>query len=185
MARNKAFEPEERLEKAKCLFWQKGYNATSMQDLVDTMGLNRGSIYDTYGDKHSLFLQCLRSYTEAMFEDYRKVAEETKSPIKAIEKIIKKAAIRTVEEERTCMGVKSTFELGSVDEEVHALLKQNTSDLTALLKDLLKRLRKRRRSVVKEIRQCLQASSYRILPASGRLSSCMVMGNWCSSKPNF
>lgn len=142
MARNKAFEPEERLEKAKCLFWQKGYNATSMQDLVDTMGLNRGSIYDTYGDKHSLFLQCLRSYTEGMFEDYRKVAEETKSPMKAIEKIIKKAAVRTVEEERTCLGVKSTFELASVDEEVHAILKQNTTNLTVLLKDLLKKAQK-------------------------------------------
>ena len=83
MARNKAFEPEERLEKAKCLFWQKGYNATSMQDLVETMGLNRGSIYDTYGDKHSLFLQCLQSYTEGLFEDYRKVAEERKGPASA------------------------------------------------------------------------------------------------------
>jgi TetR/AcrR family transcriptional regulator, transcriptional repressor for nem operon len=142
MARNKAFEPEEKLEQAKCLFWEKGYNATSMQDLVDTMGLNRGSIYDTYGDKHSLFLQCLRSYTESMFGDYRKVAEETKSPIKAVEKIIKKAAQRTVDEGRTCLGVKSTFELASVDEEVHAILKENTTNLVAVLKDLLKKAQK-------------------------------------------
>lgn len=142
MARNKAFEPEERLEKAKCLFWQKGYNATSMQDLVDTMGLNRGSIYDTYGDKHTLFLQCLRSYTAGMFEDYRHVAGESKSPIKAVEKIIRKAAVRTIEEQRTCLGVKSTFELASADEEVHAILKENTTSLTALLKDLLKKAQK-------------------------------------------
>lgn len=142
MARNKAFEPEERLEKAKCLFWQKGYNATSMQDLVETMGLNRGSIYDTYGDKHSLFLQCLRSYTETTFDDYLNVAGESKSPVKAVEKIIKKAAVRTIGEERTCMGVRSTFELASADEEVHAVLKDNTTKLTALLKDLLKKAQK-------------------------------------------
>ncbi|WP_353723062.1 TetR/AcrR family transcriptional regulator [Dyadobacter sp. 676] len=142
MARNKAFEPEERLEKAKCLFWQKGYNATSMQDLVETMGLNRGSIYDTYGDKHSLFLQCLRSYTESVFEDYRKLAEEVKSPLKAVEKIIRKAALRTIDEEKTCLGVKSTFELASVDSEVHAILKENTSRLVAVLKDLLKKAQK-------------------------------------------
>ncbi len=48
-------------------FLAEGTNATSMQDLVDTMGLNRGSIYDTYGDKHSLFLQCLHSYTGRTF----------------------------------------------------------------------------------------------------------------------
>lgn len=142
MARSKAFEPEERLEKAKCLFWQKGYNATSMQDLVNTMGLNRGSIYDTWGDKHSLFVQCLRSYTEGTFDDYKSIAGETKSPIKAVEKIIKKAALRTVEEGQTCMGVKSTFELASVDEEVHAILKDNTTKLVALLRDLLKKAQK-------------------------------------------
>lgn len=142
MARNKAFEPEERLEKAKSVFWQKGYNATSMQDLVDTMGLNRGSIYDTYGDKHSLFLQCLRSYTESTFEDYQRTVTETKSPMKAVEKIIKRAAMRTVAEGMTCMGVKSTFELASVDEEVHAILRENTTNMISVLKELLKKAQK-------------------------------------------
>lgn len=142
MARNKAFEPEEKLEMAKCLFWKKGYNATSMQDLVETMGLNRGSIYDTYGDKHSLFLQCLQRYTESTFEEYKKVADDTKSPIKAVEKIIRKSALRTVEEGRTCLGIKSTFELASVDEAVHAVLKENTTKLVAVLKDLLKKAQK-------------------------------------------
>jgi TetR/AcrR family transcriptional repressor of nem operon len=142
MARNKAFAPEEKLEKAKDLFWEKGYSATSMQDLVDTMGLNRGSIYDTYGDKHSLFLQCLRSYTDTTFEDYQRTVEEAKSPIKAVEKIIKRAAARTIAEGKTCMGVKSAFELASVDEEVHAILKENTTNMVAVLKELLKKAQK-------------------------------------------
>ncbi|WAC10566.1 TetR/AcrR family transcriptional regulator [Dyadobacter pollutisoli] len=142
MARNKAFEPEEKLEKARDLFWQKGYNATSMQDLVETMELNRGSIYDTYGDKHTLFLQCLRSYTDSTFEDYQRTVEEAKSPIKAVEKIIKRAALRTIAEGKTCMGVKSAFELASVDEEVHAILKENTTNMVAVLKELLKKAQK-------------------------------------------
>jgi TetR/AcrR family transcriptional repressor of nem operon len=57
------------------------------------------------------------------------VEEETKSPIKAVEKIIKRAALRTIAEGRTCMGVKSAFELASVDEEVHAILKENTTNM--------------------------------------------------------
>jgi TetR/AcrR family transcriptional repressor of nem operon len=142
MARNKAFEPEEKLEKAKDLFWQKGYSGTTMQDLVDTMGLNRGSIYDTYGDKHSLFLRCLTSYADSTLSDFQKAVAETKSPLKAIEKIIKRAVVRTVAEGKTCMGVKSTFELASVDAEVHTILKDNTNGMVAVLKELVKKAQK-------------------------------------------
>ncbi|MCF2490316.1 TetR/AcrR family transcriptional regulator [Dyadobacter sp. CY347] len=142
MARNKAFEPGERLEKARDIFWQKGYQATSMQDLVDTMGLNRGSIYDTYGDKHSLFLMCLKSYSDGMLNDYLQATDAAKSPVKAIEKIIKRAAARTIEEGRTCMGVKSAFELASDDEEVHAILKENTGSVVNVLKDLIRKAQK-------------------------------------------
>lgn len=142
MARNKAFAPEEKLEKARDVFWQKGYQATSMQDLVDTMGLNRGSIYDTYGDKHNLFLMCLKSYSDRVLDDYVQTMDAAKSPMKAIEKIIKRAAARTIEEGRTCMGVKSAFELASVDEAVHAILKDNTSSIVTVLKDLIRKAQK-------------------------------------------
>ncbi len=43
-------------------FWAKGYEATSVQDLVDCMGINRGSLYDTFGDKRRLFLEALDQY---------------------------------------------------------------------------------------------------------------------------
>lgn len=142
MARNKAFEPGERLEMAKDVFWQKGYQGTSMQDLVDTMGLNRGSIYDTYGDKHSLFLMCLKSYSDGMLSDYVQATDQAKSPVKAIERIIKRAATRTIEEGRTCLGVKSAFELASEDEEVHSILKENTDSIVTVLKDLIKKAQK-------------------------------------------
>lgn len=142
MARTKAFEPIEKLERAKDIFWQKGYQATTMQDLVDTMGLNRGSIYDTYGDKHSLFLMCLKSYSDGMLNDYLQATDAAKSPVKAIEKIIKRAAARTIEEGKTCMGVKSAFELASDDEEVHAILKENTGSVVNVLKDLIRKAQK-------------------------------------------
>ncbi len=74
MARKKEFDPEERMEKARDLFWEKGYNATSMEDLVQTMGLNRGSIYDTYGDKHSLYLQCLGNYAAEKLKEHKEAA---------------------------------------------------------------------------------------------------------------
>ena len=64
MARQKEFDPEDVLHRAMELFCARGYEGTSIQDLVKYMGINRQSIYDTFGDKHSLFLQALDRYRE-------------------------------------------------------------------------------------------------------------------------
>ena len=55
MARLKEFDTGAVLEKAMDVFWSKGFEATSIQDLVNAMGINRGSIYDTFGSKARLF----------------------------------------------------------------------------------------------------------------------------------
>ncbi|HMS18003.1 MAG TPA: TetR/AcrR family transcriptional regulator [Planctomycetota bacterium] len=62
MPYQKQFERAVVLERAMHLFWERGYEATSMQDLVDGMGINRGSIYATFQDKHTLFLEVLEHY---------------------------------------------------------------------------------------------------------------------------
>lgn len=62
MARPKEFDKEEVLQKAVSIFWCKGYEATSMQDLVDGMGIKRQSLYDTFSDKHTLYLSALSYY---------------------------------------------------------------------------------------------------------------------------
>ncbi len=64
MGRTKEFDPGATLQAALELFWRKGYEATSMQDLVDHLGINRGSIYATYGSKHELYLRALDRYCE-------------------------------------------------------------------------------------------------------------------------
>jgi TetR/AcrR family transcriptional repressor of nem operon len=64
MAGVKQFDRNEVLDRAMSVFWQSGYQATSVQDLVDTTGVNRGSLYSTFGDKRGLFLAVLDHYTE-------------------------------------------------------------------------------------------------------------------------
>ena len=64
MARQKEFDRDEVLHRAMEVFWACGYEGTSIQDLVKHMRINRQSIYDTFGDKHSLFLQALDRYRE-------------------------------------------------------------------------------------------------------------------------
>src|ERR1700758_1767481 len=66
MARTKDFDEDEVLAKAMNLFWLKGYNATSMQDLVDGLGISRSSLYDTFGDKHALFVRSLENYRQGV-----------------------------------------------------------------------------------------------------------------------
>ena len=72
MARHKEFDSDEALHKAMEVFWSRGYEAASIQELVKHMGINRQSLYDTFGDKHSLYLQTLDCYREVegrrMFE---------------------------------------------------------------------------------------------------------------------
>ena len=65
MPRPKEFSPDDALDKAMQVFWHKGYEATSMEDLLTAMDLNRGSLYDTFGDKRTLFLKVMDRYCAA------------------------------------------------------------------------------------------------------------------------
>ena len=77
MARHKEFDRDEALHKAMEVFWSRGYEAASIQDLVKHMGINRQSLYDTFGDKHALYLQALDRYRQV---EGRKVIELLERP---------------------------------------------------------------------------------------------------------
>lgn len=68
MPRPKNFDTDQALERAVEAFWRKGYAATSIQDLLDDMGLNRGSLYATYGDKRRLFETAVAHYRHTVVE---------------------------------------------------------------------------------------------------------------------
>jgi TetR/AcrR family transcriptional repressor of nem operon len=77
MARQKEFDRDEVLHKAMEVFWSRGYEAASIQELVKHMGINRQSIYDTFGDKHALYLQALDRYSEV---EGRRIVELLEQP---------------------------------------------------------------------------------------------------------
>jgi len=68
MPRPKSFDPDTVLTKAMDVFWEKGYDAASISDLTAAMGINRFSLYDTFGDKHTLYLKALESYERSVVE---------------------------------------------------------------------------------------------------------------------
>lgn len=70
MPRPRSFEEDEALDAALLVFWRQGYEATSIQELVDATGLSRSSLYAAFGDKHGLFLRCLERYGETVGADW-------------------------------------------------------------------------------------------------------------------
>ncbi|MEC4890754.1 MAG: TetR/AcrR family transcriptional regulator [Nitrospira sp.] len=66
MPRPKEFNPDDALDHAMHVFWHKGYEATSMEDLLAAMHLNRGSLYDTFGGKRQLFVKALDRYCQGI-----------------------------------------------------------------------------------------------------------------------
>ena len=67
MARPKQYDREQVLDQAMRVFWARGYEATSISDLVEALGINRFSLYESFGDKRGLFLAALERYGERVF----------------------------------------------------------------------------------------------------------------------
>jgi TetR/AcrR family transcriptional regulator, transcriptional repressor for nem operon len=140
MAREKDFIPEEKIAKALDVFREKGYNATSMQDLVEAMQINRSSLYNSFGDKHNLFLECLRTYGYLAAKDYESVLTlKELSPLETMEKIIDVFVAGTIHDCKCCMGMKSSFELAGDDDEVRRVIRQASDRTISIFTDLLKR----------------------------------------------
>ena len=72
----KQFDVDAALDRAMEGFWSRGYAASSTQDLLGRMGINRGSLYDTFGSKRALFLAALRRY-EAAYQRPKIAADTT------------------------------------------------------------------------------------------------------------
>ncbi len=92
MGRPKKFEREVLIEKAMKVFWAKGYEATSISDLADAMGILSGSLYNTFGDKKTLFLESLALYEATAQSMFLGVLEEPGARKEAIARLFLKVA---------------------------------------------------------------------------------------------
>jgi TetR/AcrR family transcriptional repressor of nem operon len=113
----KNFDVGEALDKAMQTFWAHGYEATSMQDLVDSTGVNRASLYATYGDKHSLFLAALKMYDDKMRRRLLADLEARWAPREAIRQLFLVFASKVSQAggNRGCFLVNTALELAPHD----------------------------------------------------------------------
>ncbi len=119
MARPKAFDEQKILNKAMRLFWEKGYQATSIQDLEEHLNVGRRSLYNTFGSKHDLFLTALDQYTKTESPDFDGSCPETSS-VDLIQAIFEELSLEALgDSERSgCMMVNSAMELAGRDSDV-------------------------------------------------------------------
>lgn len=141
MARNKSFDPDTVLRKAMQLFWRQGYEATSVDDLVHAMGINRASLYGTFGDKKTLFLRALSRYIETVLEPRLTALEIAASPLEALRGLFAELAAFAAgdPQRRGCLVVNTACELASRDAEVAARLRAQAEALEVRLARLLAR----------------------------------------------
>ncbi|RYZ19082.1 MAG: TetR/AcrR family transcriptional regulator [Chitinophagaceae bacterium] len=118
MARNIEFNEATIISKAQKVFWKQGYHGTSMQDLVKATGLNPGSLYNTFGSKHDLFLLCLKDYTKPV-QDFDPSAKSDKDALRVLKSYIRAVAINGTKTQDACLSAKACFELAAADADVH------------------------------------------------------------------
>jgi TetR/AcrR family transcriptional repressor of nem operon len=117
VARTKEFDPEAALQAALELFWRRGYEATSIADLVDELGVGRASLYATFGSKHDLYLKALDRYT-----DLRDplILEELSQPgpaLPAVRSVVRRFAVEATSQRRVvgCFVTNTATELAADD----------------------------------------------------------------------
>jgi TetR/AcrR family transcriptional repressor of nem operon len=142
MGKPKAFNEQQAVEKALQLFWCKGYEATSMQNIVDTLGLNRSSIYHTFVDKRTLFLQSLNQYQKQQASaliDFLDQAPPTVSSLQALFLSVVDESV-TDTDRKGCFMVNTTLEMANRDNEVQRIVVSNNQLVENALSRFLDRM---------------------------------------------
>ncbi|WP_030559992.1 TetR/AcrR family transcriptional regulator [Streptomyces aureocirculatus] len=141
MARPRSFDEKQVLNAVRDQFWDAGYAATSLEDLMRVSGLGKGSLYAAFGDKRQLFLRALRSYTDDSHGHLRKALAEAPRALDALRMLLEApvddptgAGTR-----RGCLLANSTCELGNADPEVLAHAHRTYETSTALIADCVAR----------------------------------------------
>ncbi len=119
VGRPKEFDQQIALERAMEVFWTHGYEATSVQDLLDAMHISRGSMYDTFGDKHALFSSAMEHYGRTVTCGLEEMLAVPGSPLGNV----RKAMASMVEQAlngacRGCLATNTAVELAQHDPQV-------------------------------------------------------------------
>jgi len=119
VARTKEFDPDTVLQKALELFWERGYEATSMADLVVHLGIARASIYATFGGKHDLYVKALDRYVQGRDPGLVEALSQPGPALPAVRALVEAYARESLcdEHRRGCMVVNAAVEVMARDQQ--------------------------------------------------------------------
>ncbi|WP_341280813.1 TetR/AcrR family transcriptional regulator [Paenibacillus sp. FSL H8-0537] len=138
MARSKEFEESVVLDKAMRLFWEQGYEKTSMADLVNQMGIHRRSLYDTFVDKHTLFLKAVELYDHKTSTALAARVKRSKTATEALQSIVAFLICGEEKPASGCLIVNSTVELAARDADMNNRSIEMFSNAEQLCKDIIR-----------------------------------------------
>lgn len=143
MARTKEFDPDAALQKALELFWERGYEATSMADLVQHLGIARASIYATFGGKHDLYVKAFERYLQTRDPDVVEVLSQPGPALPAVRSLVEAYAEESVCDEfrRGCMVVNAAVEIMPRDPQIARRVEASWDALETALTSALTRAR--------------------------------------------
>jgi len=139
MPNTPTFDHYKTLEKATAIFQQKGYHGTSMQDLVDVTGLNRSSIYNSFGNKLTLFMEVLNHY----FKKIRKRIDamivhtyDAKDALNGIFEIYLEDIIND-DHNKGCLIINTLGEMTNQEPVIASFMQHNQEQMIAWLEDII------------------------------------------------
>ncbi|RKP51483.1 TetR/AcrR family transcriptional regulator [Cohnella endophytica] len=141
MARRREFDEEKVLDAAMQLFWEKGFEATSLSDLTSRMGIQRPSIYATFGDKKELFEAALRKYTSSHATYVRANLQNNSSVKEAFRAFFENMVAKEYEKSPNwgCFCINSMVELAPHDEKFEILTREHQMYLSVIFQETIER----------------------------------------------
>jgi TetR/AcrR family transcriptional repressor of nem operon len=140
MARPRSFDPDEALDLARDVFWQKGFQNTSLDDITAATGLNKPSLYAAFGDKNALFLKVLDRYHARIVDNAERILKEGPSARDAIERWLTGFIpfCSGTKGSRGCLSVNTAADGASDQKEVRKRIERFNRKLEQLLSSRLR-----------------------------------------------
>ena len=127
------------------LFWEKGYEAAGLAELLEHMGIGRQSLYNTFGDKQSLFKEALSHYHDTRISGLVQLIDDNSSPLEGVRAVLRMyESHNTSGNELGCLIVNTAAESGTLNAELKTILREMIKKLETTFKKALVKAREMR-----------------------------------------
>lgn len=136
--RPRNFDESEALRAAMHVFWRRGFEAASCEELLEAMGINCGSMYSTFGDKRALFEKAFELYQQEVFAEAMKILNGNRSPLENVRSLVKCWEKAMTGDCKGCLVSQTLIELGNTEDPLALHAKQLLAQVQATFEKQLR-----------------------------------------------